>query len=98
MLISNMAAKFVRADIHPVNLFLSFSIYLHLDEAKVIFFVQRTKPMSGKKQGEIICFDLAYAKFADKNDIPCLHFNLYDKMELAHGNQQSRFFECSEGD
>lgn len=46
MLISNMAAKFVRADIHPVNLFLSFSIYLHLDEAKVIFFVQRTKPMS----------------------------------------------------
>lgn len=51
---------------------------------------------SGKKQGEIICFDLAYAKFADKNDIPCLHFNLYDKMELVHGNQQSRFFECSE--
>ena len=51
---------------------------------------------SGKKQGEIICFDLAYMKFADKENIPCLHFNLYDKMELVHGNQLTRFFECSE--
>lgn len=51
---------------------------------------------SGKKQGEIICFDLAYVKFADKEDIPCLHFNLYDKMELVHGNQLTSFFDKSE--
>lgn len=51
---------------------------------------------SGKKQGEIICFDLAYVKFADQEEIPCLHFNLYDKTELVHGNQLSSFFKCSE--
>lgn len=42
---------------------------------------------SGKKQGEISCFDLAYIKFAEEEDIPCLNFTLYDKMELVHGNQ-----------
>lgn len=42
---------------------------------------------SGKKQGEISCFDLAYIQFAEEEDIPCLNFNLYDKMELVHGNQ-----------
>ena len=42
---------------------------------------------SGKKQGEISCFDLAYTKFADQECIPCLHFILNDKKELMHGNQ-----------
>lgn len=42
---------------------------------------------TGKKQGEIVCFDIAYIKFADEEEIPCLHFVLYDKMELVHGNQ-----------
>lgn len=42
---------------------------------------------SGKKQGEISCFDLAYTKFADIEGIPCLHFLLNDKKELVHGNQ-----------
>ncbi len=42
---------------------------------------------SGKKQGEILCFDLAYTKFADENKIPCLHFLLNDKKELMHDNQ-----------
>ena len=42
---------------------------------------------TGKKQGEISCFDLAYTKFADMEDIPCLHFLLNDKKELVHGNQ-----------
>lgn len=42
---------------------------------------------SGKKQGEIVCFDMAYILFADKEQIPCLHFGLYDKKELVHGNQ-----------
>ena len=42
---------------------------------------------TGKKQGEISCFDLAYTKFADIEGIPCLHFLLNDKKELVHGNQ-----------
>lgn len=42
---------------------------------------------SGKKQGEILCFDLAYSFFADEESIPCLHFLLNDKKELMHDNQ-----------
>lgn len=42
---------------------------------------------SGKKQGEILCFDLAYILFADEEEIPCLHFLLNDKKELMHDNQ-----------
>jgi uncharacterized protein YydD (DUF2326 family) len=42
---------------------------------------------SGKKQGEISCFDIAYTMFADKEGIPCLHFLLNDKKELMHDNQ-----------
>lgn len=42
---------------------------------------------SGKKQGEISCFDIAYTKFADEEHIPCLHFILNDKKELLHDNQ-----------
>ena len=42
---------------------------------------------TGKKQGEITCFDMAYILFADKEGIPCLHFGLYDKKELMHDHQ-----------
>ena len=42
---------------------------------------------SGKKQGEIVCFDIAYTLFADAEGIPCMHFLLNDKKELMHGNQ-----------
>lgn len=42
---------------------------------------------SGKKQGEISSFDIAYTLFADEENIPCLHFLLNDKKELMHGNQ-----------
>ncbi|KJR48501.1 ATPase involved in DNA repair [Desulfosporosinus sp. I2] len=42
---------------------------------------------SGKKQGEILCFDLAYILFADQENLPCLHFLLNDKKELMHDNQ-----------
>lgn len=42
---------------------------------------------SGKKQGEISCFDIAYALFADEENIPCMHFLLNDKKELMHDNQ-----------
>lgn len=42
---------------------------------------------SGKKQGEILCFDLAYLLFADEEQQSCLHFLLNDKKELMHDNQ-----------
>lgn len=42
---------------------------------------------SGKKQGEILCFDLAYLLYADEEHIPCFHFLLNDKKELMHDNQ-----------
>lgn len=48
---------------------------------------------SGKKQGEISCFDIAYALFADDEKIPCLHFLLNDKKELMHGNQLLKIAE-----
>lgn len=53
---------------------------------------------SGKKQGEISCFDIAYTKFADKEQIPCLHFILNDKKELVHDNQLLKIAEitCNE--
>nr|WP_274967656.1 DUF2326 domain-containing protein [Bifidobacterium tibiigranuli] len=41
----------------------------------------------GKKQGEILCFDLAYTMFADSEGISCLHFLLNDKKELLHDHQ-----------
>ncbi|MDH2234307.1 DUF2326 domain-containing protein [Delftia tsuruhatensis] len=45
---------------------------------------------SGKKQGEITCFDIAYTLFADEEGIPCYHFLLNDKKELMHDNQLQR--------
>ena len=51
---------------------------------------------SGKKQGEIICFDMAYTIFATQNDVPCLHFLLTDKKELMHENQLLKIPEIIE--
>lgn len=45
---------------------------------------------SGKKQGEILCFDLAYTLFADAEGLSCLHFLLNDKKELMHDNQLNK--------
>ena len=42
---------------------------------------------SGKKQGEILCFDLAHILFAYDEKIPCMSFLLNDKKELMHDNQ-----------
>ncbi len=52
-----------------------------------------TNMSSGKKQGEISCFDIAYTLFADEENISCLHFLLNDKKELMHGNQLVKIAE-----
>jgi uncharacterized protein YydD (DUF2326 family) len=48
---------------------------------------------SGKKQGEISCFDIAYTLFADDENISTLHFLLNDKKELMHDNQLAKIAE-----
>lgn len=48
---------------------------------------------SGKKQGEISCFDIAYTIFANEEKISCLHFLLNDKKELMHDNQLVKIAE-----
>nr|WP_322959155.1 DUF2326 domain-containing protein [Mycoplasmopsis canis]WQQ12569.1 hypothetical protein RRG48_00795 [Mycoplasmopsis canis] len=42
---------------------------------------------SGKKQGEVLSFDIAYILFAKKNNLPHSNFILNDKKELMHSNQ-----------
>ncbi|WP_421345423.1 DUF2326 domain-containing protein [Aeromonas veronii] len=49
-----------------------------------------TNLSSGKKQGEIVCFDIAYTLFAIQENIPCFKFLLNDKKELMHDNQLSK--------
>lgn len=46
-------------------------------------------PGTGSKKSQMASFDLAYIKFADKNNIPCLHFVLQDQIENVHSNQIS---------
>lgn len=45
---------------------------------------------SGKKQGEIICFDLANILFSNSENLPTLNFLLNDKKELMHDNQLTK--------
>lgn len=52
-----------------------------------------TNLSTGKKQGEILCFDLAYLLFADEEQMSCLHFLLNDKKELMHDNQLIKIAE-----
>ncbi len=48
---------------------------------------------TGKKKGEILAFDLAYIKFADEQNIKCLHFVLHDQMEIMDNKQISTFLQ-----
>lgn len=42
---------------------------------------------SGKKQGEISCFDIAYILYAEAQNMEHVNFLLNDKKELMHDNQ-----------
>lgn len=48
---------------------------------------------SGKKQGEISCFDLAYIMFANEENMPSLQFLLNDKKELMDDKQLIKIAE-----
>lgn len=51
---------------------------------------------AGKKQGEILCFDLAYVLFAQAEKLPHLRFLLNDKKELMHDNQLNKVSDFAE--
>lgn len=51
---------------------------------------------TGKKQGEILCFDLAYILFAREVGIPHVDFILNDKKELLAIDQIQRAIEIAE--
>lgn len=59
------------------------------------YLLDATNISSGKKQGEMLCFDIAYIAFADAQGIDCMHFLLNDKKELMHGNQLSKVAETA---
>lgn len=42
---------------------------------------------AGRKQGESLCFDVAYIMYSDSVKKPCIHFMLNDKKELMDANQ-----------
>jgi uncharacterized protein YydD (DUF2326 family) len=44
-------------------------------------------PGTGSKKSQMASFDLAYIKFADSIEWPCLHFILQDQIENVHSNQ-----------
>lgn len=44
-------------------------------------------PGTGGKKSQMASFDLAYIKFAESIDLPCLHFILQDQIENVHSNQ-----------
>lgn len=52
-----------------------------------------TNLSSGKKQGEISCFDLAYILFAEEENLSFLHFILNDKKELMDDKQLVKIAE-----
>ena len=102
VLFSDQSAERLREQLRKFNTFfsdISSKLYGEQYALKVDQIVNRkgrrvykfsafnTNFSSGKKQGEIFCFDIAYTLFADDQGIPCLHFLLNDKKELMHGNQ-----------
>ena len=101
-LFSNEFKEFLKSQITKFNKFFSTISNELYGESYVLGFSEETNKKnqtfykfssfnlnmsSGKKQGEILCFDLAYILFADSEKIPCLHFLLNDKKELMHDNQ-----------
>jgi len=73
---------------------LKYEIETNTNQQKLYkFSAFNTNFSSGKKQGEISCFDIAYTFFADEENIPCMHFLLNDKKELMHDNQLVKIAE-----
>jgi uncharacterized protein YydD (DUF2326 family) len=81
----------ISSDLYGEQYALNYNIITNKKNEKLYKFttfnIEKPNLSSGKKQGEISCFDMAYICFADQQHIPCLHFILNDKKELMHDNQ-----------
>ncbi|MGK5024844.1 DUF2326 domain-containing protein [Janthinobacterium sp. RB2R34] len=77
----------VSNELYNESYFLSFDVAKKNGQNIYKFNTFNLNLSSGKKQGEISCFDIAYTLFADEENIPCVHFLLNDKKELMHDNQ-----------
>ncbi|CAJ0713499.1 MULTISPECIES: DUF2326 domain-containing protein [Ralstonia] len=101
-LFSGETQSVIQSQVHRFNEFFSkISEELYDEQYALTFEIVKTRSgrqvykfktfnmnmSSGKKQGEISCFDIAYTLFADDENIPCMHFLLNDKKELMHDNQ-----------
>lgn len=51
------------------------------------FYLTQPNTSAGRKQGESLCFDIAYIMYANSINFRCLHFLLNDKKELMDGKQ-----------
>lgn len=83
----NQLFSFVSQELYGERYFVSYSIVEKENSKYYLFKSDNSNTSSGKKQGEIICFDIAYILFARQEGIPHLDFLLNDKKELMHGNQ-----------
>lgn len=85
----------VSREIYDEQYIISYDVYNQKGKQLYKFHITDVANFSsGKKQGEISCFDIAYTVFADQESIPCLHFILNDKKELVYGNQLNKFAEA----
>ncbi|EMX0192992.1 DUF2326 domain-containing protein [Bacillus cereus] len=85
----NKEFSIVSNEVYGEQYGISFSVEVDKKTSKSIYVFDsfNANSSSGKKQGEILCFDLAYILYADNEEIPVLHFILNDKKELMHSNQ-----------
>ena len=77
----------VSKELYGESYFLSYDIKENKGKKFYKFSAYNMNLSSGKKQGEILCFDIAYILYAKQENIPHLDFLLNDKKELLHGNQ-----------
>ena len=77
----------VSKELYGENYFLSVDIKESRGKKFYKFSAYNMNLSSGKKQGEILCFDIAYILYARQENIPHFDFLLNDKKELLHDNQ-----------
>lgn len=83
----NESFGMVSQEIYGETYALKYEIKTIKDKPVYEFSTFNTNFSSGKKQGEISCFDIAMILFSRKELISGLNFLLNDKKELMHDNQ-----------
>lgn len=86
----------VSQEIYGETYALKYDVKFIKDKPVYEFSTFNTNFSSGKKQGEISCFDIAMILFSRKEGISSLDFLLNDKKELMHDNQIIKIADFSE--